>query len=347
MDAFYASVEQRDNPDYKGKPLIVGGARERGVVSAASYEARKFGIKSAMPVKTAFRLCPELIAVPPRMEHYRTVSNQIRSVFHEYTNLVEPLSLDEAFLDVTKVKNGPPSATLIAEEIRKKIKHKTGLTASAGVSINKFLAKVASDINKPNGIFVITPDKALDFIEKLPIEKFFGVGKVTGEKMKKIGVYNGNTLKQIPLYELQKKFGKQGLHFYNIARGIDEREVEPERIRKSVGAEKTFDKDIQNFEELNNNINQISEKLFERIINNKYEGKTLTLKLKFSDFIQITRSKTSSSDFIKATEIKKRALELLKEFRNMEKSVRLAGISISNSNKTDNERDVIQLTIDF
>ncbi|HAX14858.1 MAG TPA: DNA polymerase IV, partial [Leeuwenhoekiella sp.] len=240
MDAFYASVEQLDNPELRGKPVAVGGGSERGVVSAASYEARKFGVRSAMAGALARKLCPDLIFVKTRFDRYREISGQIREVFHEYTDLVEPLSLDEAYLDVTENKKGNPSATMIAKEIRAKIKEKTGLNASAGISINKFIAKVASDINKPNGQKTVNPEEVLPFLEALDIRKFYGVGKVTAEKMYQLGIFTGNDLKSKSLEFLQEKFGKSGNHYYNVVRGIHLSEVKPHRIRKSLGAERTF-----------------------------------------------------------------------------------------------------------
>ncbi len=244
MDAFYASVEQLDNPALRGKPVAVGGSRERGVVAAASYEARNFGVRSAMPSKLAKRKCPDLIFVKPHFSRYKEISEQIRAIFFEYTNLVEPLSLDEAYLDVTYTKRGKPSATLIANEIRRRIFIETGLTASAGVSYNKFLAKVASDVKKPNGMFVVTPEKAQEFIDQLEIRKFYGIGKVTAEKLNKMGIWIGSDLKKLDRIELVQLFGKAGNYFYEICRGEDHRPVEPERERKSVGAEQTFSIDL-------------------------------------------------------------------------------------------------------
>lgn len=245
MDAFFASVEQKDQPDLKGKAIAVGGSSDRGVVAAASYEARKFGVKSAMPSKMALKRCPHLIFVKPRHSRYKEVSNQIMAIFYEFTDLVEPLSIDEAFLDVTHNKKGLPSATAIAEEIKIRVKEETGLTASAGISINKFLAKIASDYQKPDGLFVIKPKMVEEFVEKLNIEKFFGVGKVTAEKMHQIGVFHGKDLKKRSLLELTRLFGKNGAYYYNIARGIDQREVNPNRERKSVSTENTFHDDIR------------------------------------------------------------------------------------------------------
>ncbi len=284
MDAFYASVEQRDNPDLKGKPIAVGGGSERGVVAAASYEARKFGVRSAMPGIQARKKCPEIVFVKPRFDLYKKVSDQIRNIFHEYTDLVEPLSLDEAYLDVTNPKKGKNSATLVAKEIRERIFNELHLTASAGISFNKFLAKIASDVKKPNGMFVIHPDEAAKYIENLAIEKFHGVGKVTAQKFKKLGINNGYDLKKTPLEVIIKHFGKNGLFFYNIARGIDKRMVEPERERKSVGAENTFTKDLLEDEELNKAMKENSEILYKRLIKAGVWGKTLTVKIKYHDF---------------------------------------------------------------
>ena len=244
MDAFYASVEQLDNPELRGKAVAVGGGSERGVVSAASYEARKFGVRSAMAGGLARKLCPELIFVKTRFERYREISAQIREVFYEYTDLVEPLSLDEAYLDVTQNKKGNPSASLIAKEIRAKIKDKTGLNASAGISINKFIAKVASDINKPNGQKTIGPEEVIAFLEDLDIRKFYGVGKVTAEKMYQLGIFTGKDLKTKSIEFLNEKFGKSGAYYYHVVRGIHTSQVKPDRIRKSLGAERTFSENI-------------------------------------------------------------------------------------------------------
>ncbi|MCK5700612.1 MAG: DNA polymerase IV, partial [Cyclobacteriaceae bacterium] len=244
MDAFFASIEQRDNPDLLGKPVAVGGAGKRGVVAAASYEARKFGVFSAMPASIALRKCPELIFTKPRFDVYKEVSNQIRQIFLEYTDLVEPLSLDEAYLDVTENKKGLGSATIIAREIKSKINSTTHLIASAGVSINKFLAKVASDQDKPDGLYVIKPNQAESFVDGLAIEKFFGIGKVTAKKMHELGINTGADLKQISIEELVRRFGKVGRYYFDIARAIDKRLVNPNRIRKSLGAERTFEDDL-------------------------------------------------------------------------------------------------------
>jgi DNA polymerase-4 len=328
MDAFYASVEQRDNPDLKGKPIAVGSPAQRGVVTTASYEARKYGVRSAMPSSVAARLCPELIFVPPRFDAYKVVSNQIRSIFHDYTDLVEPLSLDEAFLDVTTNKKNIHSATIIAKEIKEKIKRKTLLTASAGISVNKFLAKIASDIHKPDGLYLIPPEKAVDFVEKLTIEKFFGVGKVTAKRMHDMGINTGYDLKQFTEKELRKRFGKVGSYYYQIARAQDPREVNPHRIRKSIGAENTFREDLIKMESVENELEKIKDILEQRIYRANTKGKTLTIKVKYSDFQQITRSKTQSYWIEDGRQIKNIYEEMLGtiEIRN---GIRLLGLTLS------------------
>ncbi len=330
MDAFYASVEQMDHPEWRGKPLVVGGNESRGVVAAASYEARKFGIFSAMASSIASRKCPGLIFAKPRFDRYKEISNQVREVFYEYTDLVEPLSLDEAFLDVTENKMGISSAILIAKQIRFKIKEKTGLNASAGVSYNKFLAKIASDLNKPNGQAYILPEDAEDFLEKLPIGKFFGIGKVTAEKMQKIGIHNGADLKQFSLQFLSKKFGKSGLHYFNIVRGIHLSEVQPHRVRKSLSAENTFEKDIITISEMEEALKSIYQELLKRLIKSGVKGRTITLKIKYSDFTQQTRSKTLDQ-YPEEDKIWEIAIELLNQ-ENLPKAVRLLGLGVSNMN---------------
>ncbi|MFD2203003.1 DNA polymerase IV [Shivajiella indica] len=330
MDAFYASVEQMDNPDLKGKPVAVGGNRERGVVAAASYEARKYGVRSAMSGKMAALKCPNLIFVKPRFERYKELSNQIREIFFEYTDLVEPLSLDEAFLDVTENKVGNPSATLIAQEIRKRIKEEVGLNASAGISYNKFLAKTASDINKPNGQAVILPKDAESFLEKLPIEKFFGIGKVTADKMKEIGIHNGYDLKQYSIQYLTRRFGKSGLHFFNIVRGIHLSEVQPNRIRKSLSAENTFEKDLSQYSDWVTALKEVFEELIRRLKKSGVKGRTVTLKIKYHDFSLQSRSKTFEQ-YPESEKIWDTVLELLGQ-EELKKSVRLFGIGISNLN---------------
>ncbi|MBW6535463.1 MAG: DNA polymerase IV [Mariniphaga sp.] len=345
MDAFYASVEQLDNPELKGKPVAVGGSRERGVVAAASYEARQFGVRSALSSKVAKRKCPGLIFVKPRFARYKEISNQIREIFFEYTDLVEPLSLDEAYMDVTYAKMGKPSATLIAQEIRKRIFEETKLTASAGVSYNKFLAKVASDVNKPNGIFVITPDKAQEFIDNLEVRRFFGIGKVTAEKLNKMGIWFGCDLKQIDRFELARLFGKSGNYYYDICRGIDQRPVEPSRERKSVGAEQTFSNDLFQENELQTELFKIADILWERYEKTKATAKTLTLKYKYADFEQHTRSKTNPGWISTKNELETEAKGLLHS-ENFTKGIRLLGLTLSNFQHEEGNEPV-QLTIEF
>ncbi len=347
MDAFFASVEQRDNPELQGKPIVVGGLGNRGVVAAASYEARKYGVFSAMPAKTAKRKCPFLIFVKPHFEAYKQVSNQIRQIFLEYTDLVEPLSLDEAYLDVTTHKKGKPSATLIAKEIKQRIKEETGLTASAGISINKFLAKIASDYNKPDGLFLIKPDEAEAFVEELPIEKFFGIGKVTAQKMHNLGISFGKDLKKRTEFELIRKFGKQGSYYYLIARAIDNRAVKPNRLRKSVGAENTFEYDIEDETEMKQKLLLIAQSLIKRIEKSKSHGKTLTLKIKFADFKQITRSKTSKHEIDDFEVLLNLSNELFDMVDFTDRKVRLLGLAVSNLQYENTIGQPVQLTFDF
>jgi len=332
MDAFYASVEQRDRPELKGKPVIVGGdPKSRGVVAACSYEARKFGVHSAMAAATAYRLCPEAVFIRSRFDVYRAVSSQIREIFYEYTDLVEPLSLDEAFLDVTQNYKGMPSATLIAREIKSKIYQRTGkLTASAGVSFNKFLAKVASDMNKPDGITVITPAMADAFIDRLPIRKFFGVGKVTEEKMLNLGIKTGADLKKFKKEQLIQLFGKSGSYFYNIAHGLDDRPVEPNRIRKSLGQETTFAEDIDDTDRMMEILEDISAELENSLKKRDAKGRTVTLKVKYFDFQLVTRSVTIDEPADSAAVIMRYIRPLLAKTEAGAKKVRLLGISVSN-----------------
>lgn len=331
MDAFYASVEQLDNPELIGKPLAVGGSEKRGVVAAASYEARKFGVRSAMSGVAAKRNCPNLIFVPPRFERYREISKQIRQIFLEYTDLVEPLSLDEAYLDVTENKKGNPSATLIADEIRKAIKLRTGLNASAGISINKFVAKIASDINKPNGQKTIPPEEVVPFLEGLDVKKFYGVGKVTKEKMYGLGIFTGKDLKERSFKFLEENFGKSGTHYYNIVRGIHNSKVKSSRLQKSLAAEHTFSENISSEIFMMERLEEIADEVEKRLETRKLAGKTITLKIRYSDFSIQTRSKTVPL-FIASKEL---ILEVIRELLYQEKmkdSVRLLGISISNLN---------------
>jgi DNA polymerase-4 len=332
MDAFYASVEQRDRAELRGQPVIVGGdPKSRGVVAACSYEAREFGIHSAMASSTAYRLCPDAVFIRPRFDVYRAVSSEIRKIFCEYTDLVEPLSLDEAFLDVTENYMNMASATLIAREIKKKIFNRTGkLTASAGVSFNKFIAKVASDMNKPDGITVITPDMADEFIDELPIRKFFGVGKVTEEKMLNVGIKTGADLKRYKKEQLVQMFGKSGSYFYNIAHGMDDRPVEPNRIRKSIGKETTFIEDIDDTNQMVEILENIADRLENSLIKHEAKGRTITLKLKYFDFHSITRSVTIDGPADSAAVIMEYVRPLLSKTEAGKKKVRLLGISISN-----------------
>ncbi|NGP87543.1 DNA polymerase IV [Fodinibius halophilus] len=347
MDAFYASVEQRDFPEYRGKPVIVGGSPEgRGVVAAASYEVRKFGVHSAMPAAKAVRLCPQAIFVKPRFEVYRKVSQKIREIFFEYTDLVEPLSLDEAYLDVTENHINLPSATLIAKRIRKQIKEKTRLTASAGVAPNKFLAKIASDLEKPDGLAVILPQDAEDFLEKLEIGEFHGIGDATESKMKSLGIYNGSDLKEWSEIELVNTFGKTGRYYYRIVRGIDSREVKTDRIRKSIGKERTFSEDIEDMGWIKNFLRELSSKISKRMKEKRTAGKTVTLKVRYDDFETITRS-NSYSHYINTTDdIANTAISLLEETEVGDRKVRLLGITLSNLNLSEKGR-FRQLEIPF
>ncbi|PKA44947.1 DNA polymerase IV (plasmid) [Rhizobium sullae] len=342
MDAFYASVEQRDNPALRGKPVAVGYPEARGVVAAASYEARKFGVHSAMPSVTARRKCPELIFVPHRFDVYRAVSEQIHAIFSDYTHLIEPLSLDEAYLDVTENLKGMEFATEIAEQIRARIRAETGLTASAGVSYNKFLAKMASDQRKPDGLFVITPKQGPAFVEALPVKKFHGVGPATAEKMLRLGIETGADLKARDRAFLQQQFGKSGPYFYWIARGIDEREVKPDRVRKSIGAEDTFREDIHDVEAASAALQPLIDKVWRYCETNGIRGKTVTLKVKWGDFTQITRSKTAAVPATSAAEIAAIVELLLLPMFPVPKGIRLLGVTLSSLDH-DDEKDEPQL----
>ncbi len=349
MDAFYASVEQMDNPDLRGKPLAVGGEGVRGVVSAASYEARKYGVKSAMSGFLARKKCKHLIFVKPRFARYSEISKQIRNIFFDYTDLVEPLSLDEAYLDVTNNKKQNPSATLLAQEIRKRIYDEVGLTASAGISSNKFIAKIASDINKPNGQKTIPPEKIIPFLETLAIEKFYGIGKVTAAKMYNLGIFNGFDLKNKSEEFLIKHFNKSGAYYYQIVRGIYHSEVKPNRIRKSIAAEHTFKTNLTSEVFLLEQLEKIADEIEKRLKKSKVAGKTITLKIKYSDFTQQTRSKTLPL-FIKEKAL---VLDTVKKLLYQEKiknSVRLLGISVTNLNINTKKKEKIvdlQLKFDF
>lgn len=346
MDAFYASVEELDNPELKGKPLAVGGSEKRGVVSAASYEARKFGVRSAISGVMARRLCPNLIFVPPRFDRYREVSDQIRSIFYDYTDLVEPLSLDEAYLDVTINKKGNPSATLLASEIRRRILEETGLTASAGISVNKFVAKVASDFNKPNGQTTVGPENVVAFLEKLPIRKFYGVGKVTTARMYQLGIFTGSDLREKSLEFLQRHFGNSGEYYFNISRGIHESEVKPFRAAKSVAAEHTFDENLSSEIFMRERLEDIADQLVRRLRRHQVSGKTVTLKIKYSDFTQQTRSRTLPAFIDDRDSILEIATELLYQ-EKMKDSVRLLGISLTNLNNEERRTVGVQLTFEF
>ena len=349
MDAFYASVEQRDRPELKGKPVIVGGDPEgRGVVAACSYEARRFGIHSAMSCSKAYRLCPNGVFLRPRFEVYKEVSAQIRSVFREYTDLVEPLSLDEAYLDVTENKTGAPSATHIAEEIRQKIRERTGLTASAGVSFNKFLAKTASDVNKPDGIMVVTPDAAGPFIDTLPIGKFFGVGKATEHKMRRVGIRTGADLKRFGRDELVRLFGKVGHYFYDIAHGEDARPVVAHRTRKSLGKEQTFREDMGDRIRMIEILHRIARQVERLLARFDLRGRTITLKVKFFDFRSITRSVTLTERTRDAAVIMEHVTRLLKGTEAGTRKVRLLGITVSAfDERPPAPRRAVQLTLPF
>ena len=331
MDAFYASVDQRDFPELRGIPIAVGGSPDgRGVVATASYEARKFGVKSAMSSRQALQLCPHIKFTYPRFDAYKEVSYQIREIFKRYTDLIEPLSLDEAYLDVTENKIGSDSAIDIAKEIKEAIKTELNLTASAGVSVNKFIAKIASDMNKPDGLTFIGPSKVITFLESLPINKFFGVGKVTAAKMNKMGIYTGLDLKSKSETFLHKHFGKSGRFYYKMVRGIDNRPVMPNRQAKSIGAEDTFENDIKNIEKLEDELKVIAQKIAKRLASKNLYGRTLTLKVKFSDFSQITRNHSFNHYIADEETIEKTAIELLQKVSLEEREVRLLGISLSN-----------------
>ena len=349
MDAFYASVEQLDNPNLIGKPLAVGGGSDRGVVAAASYEARKFGVRSAMSGVLARKKCPHLIFVKPRFDRYKEISNRIRKIFFDYTDLVEPLSLDEAYLDVTINKQHFPSATLLAKEIRKRIFDEVGLRASAGISINKFIAKVASDINKPNGQKTIPPEEVITFLEDLPIEKFYGIGKVTAARMYNMGIFTGNDLKEKSEDFLIEHFNKAGGHYYNIVRGIQHSDVKTDRIQKSVATEHTFITNLTSEVYMLEKLDRIAGELEKRLKKSKILGKTVTLKIKYSDFSLQTRSKTMQFFFNDKDSLLRIAKELLYQ-EKLHNSVRLLGISLTNLNtnlKQKEETFNVQLKLDF
>lgn len=344
MDAFYASVEQRDNPDLRGKPVAVGGARERGVVAAASYEARKFGVRSAMASVTARRKCPELVFVKPRFEVYKAVSQQIREIFAEYTPLIEPLSLDEAYLDVTENLAGIASATEVARAIRARIREVTGLTASAGVSYNKFLAKLASDYDKPDGLFVIRPEQGADFVRDLAVARFHGIGPATSEKMRRLGIETGADLRNKSRAFLQEHFGVSGDWYYSISRGIDHRRVRPDRERKSVGAETTFFRDIDSPAEAREGLVPLIDKVWRYCERETLHGRTVTLKVKFNDFRQITRSRTGAP--VDDSEALRRVVfTLLDGVFPLARSIRLLGVSISSFDGVGDGEQQLQLAL--
>jgi len=345
MDSFFASVEQRDFPEYKGKALVVGHMGPRSVVAAASYEARKFGVYSAMPMSVALRKCPDLIVTPHRFDIYRKVSTSIHNIFHEYTDLVEPLSLDEAFLDVTQAKKGPASASLIAMEIKKEIRRREGLVASAGVSYNKFLAKIASDMDKPDGFYLIKPADAEGFLEDLDIELFFGVGKKTAEKMHKMNIHRGLDLKSYPREDLIKHFGKAGNYFYDVVRGIDDRPVVSSRERKSIGAERTYETDLFDIRELKEKLAGVLDIMWRRCEAKNKKGRTLTLKLRYADFTTITRSHTHDPA-LSYEEIKTILFDLLPVQEIQKRGVRLLGASMSNF-QTEAKKASVQMRFDF
>ncbi len=337
MDAFFASVEQLDNPELRGKPVAVGGSGERSVVAAASYEARKFGVRSAMPSVMAKRLCPDLIFVKHNFERYNEVSASVFEIFREYTDIVEPLSIDEAFLDVTKDKKEIGSATLIAKKIRCDIRNKTGLTASAGISVNKFLAKIASDINKPDGLFLIRPEDAERFIGELPVEKFYGIGKVTAQKMHKLGIHKGRDLKKWDQVSLIRNFGKPGLFFYDIVRGKDDRPVETDSERKSVGTELTYEKDLTTRFEIIAELYKLEKELMERLEHSGLTGRTITLKVKFSDFRQLTRGRTLRNYIRSFDQLHREVTEIRKSLKLEGTSIRLLGVTVSNLDTEEDE----------
>ena len=329
MDAFYASVEQRDNPELRGRPVAVGGSRARGVVAAASYEARDFGVRSAMPSVTARRKCPDLIFVKPRFEAYRSVSNQIREIFADYTPLVEPLSLDEAYLDVTDRVSDGLSATEIARRIRARIRDETGLTASAGVACNKFLAKLASDYRKPDGLFVIKPEMGPDFVAEMPVGRFHGVGPATAGRLNALGVITGRDLRRLPLAFLIAHFGKAGRHFYWIARAVDPRPVRPDRVRKSIGAETTFVDDLDDYPALAETLAPIVDKVWRAAETAGAQGRTVTLKAKFADFELVTRSRSFARPVADRDELASVARDLLRILFPLRNRIRLLGVTLS------------------
>jgi len=335
MDAFFASVEQRDNPDLRGKPVIVGGApAQRGVVAACSYEARNFGIHSAMPSSRAIKLCPQAIFLPPRFSAYKAASEKIHTIFKRYTHLIEPLSLDEAYLDVSASELCEGLATKIAFEIKRSIQQELGLTASAGVSYNKFLAKIASDIDKPDGLFVIRPDQAELFIDKLAVGKFFGVGRVTEQKMHKLGIFSGADLKRYNLAELKQHFGKAGIYYHNIARGIDDRPVRVNRERKSIGKETTFSKDLIEKKKIWTVLKNLTENVVQLLNQRELNARTIVLKVRYNNFKLITRSMTLPAPISNSDDVLVVLPILLKKTAVGKTPIRLVGISLTNLNSS-------------
>lgn len=347
MDAFYASIEQLDNPDLRGKPVAVGQADGRGVVAAASYEARRFGVRSAMSSSKARRTCPNLVFVDCRFDRYKAVSAQIHSIFHRYTDIIEPISLDEAFLDVTDNFTGHELAVDIAKEIKQAIRAELGLIASAGVSYNKFLAKIASDYRKPDGLCVIAPQYAADFIARMPVESFWGVGPVTAAKMHALGIYTGEDLRHFSIPELRLHFGKASRQYHDFARGIDNRPVEAYRVRKSVGREHTYDHDITNAAEIKEQLAALSAELEQRLANKNFNGSTLTLKIRFSDFTNLSRSISGIEPNPNAATINAQSLLLLEKADIGNRPVRLLGLTLSIADKNDTSSDPRQLHLDF
>jgi DNA polymerase-4 len=346
MDAFYASVEQRDNPHLRGKPVAVGGSRQRGVVAAASYEARQFGVRSAMASSIAIRKCPELIFVKPHFEVYKAVSGQIRAILEQYTPLIEPLSLDEAYLDVTNSLSKHETATETAQAIKDQIRSETALTASAGVSYNKFLAKLASDFRKPDGLFVIKPHQGLSFVEGLAVGQFHGIGRVTAAKMNQMGIFTGLDLRQQDEAFLIQQFGKMGHHFYCIARAIDHRPVTPNRVRKSVGSETTFEQDLTEFTALAEAVEPLIDSVWTYCERTGVLGRTIILKVKYADFTQITRSRSLVSLVTDKATLKRITIELLQLIRPLSQGIRLLGVSLS-SLQENNQSEKRQLTLDL
>ncbi len=347
MDAFFVSVEELDNPSLKGHPVVVGHDGPRGVVSTANYVARKYGVHSALPIAVAHRLCPNLIVVEPHFSRYKEVSRQVHEIFHEYTDLIEPLSLDEAYLDVTENKRGMDMAVDIAREMKQRIRQVTGLTASAGVSYCKFLAKVASDYRKPDGLCVVHPERALKFIDNLRVEQFWGVGEKTAQHLHRMGVFTGKQLRGLTIQQLTAQFGKMGKVFYDFARGIDDRPVVTEWVRKSVGCERTYIKDLTKEEEMLAELDTLASELEARLARNVFKGRTLVLKVKFSDFRQITHSFTENIVIENKETIMALAKELLHEVDFQQRPVRLLGITVTNPVEEEVRRGPIQLYIEW